>query len=326
MRILTCVEEISCDWLSAVLTKPVARFEARAEASNWSHQVPLTVHFTEGHSQALRLKICLGETFGRSEVDYYMKDYVGMPNAPLVRCYDAQFEPGVGYHVLLEDLSETHHNRREVSPTFDYGLAVAEALGRFHRYHWESQSAPEDSVWERYFAEIHPGIAPLEQATGQAFFDRVRVHEQTLRTRWADPRGMSLLHGDLNSTNILTPQNADAPVYFLDRQPFDWSLTYGLAAYDLAYFLIIWWPEDLRRAHEGAILRRWYEALGQPDYSWQQAQSDWRLSVEQCLHVPLEWCSKPETAEKMRWLWEWQLVRILSAHSEYLTPGAQSSD
>ena len=31
------------------------------------------------------------------------------------------------------------------------------------------------------------------------------------------------------------------------------------------------------------------------------------------LHVPLEWCSKPETAEKMRWLWELQLGRVLSA-------------
>ena len=58
---------------------------------------------------------------------------------------------------------------------------------------------------------------------------------------------MSLLHGDLNPTNILTPKTADTPVYFLERQPFDWSLTYGLGAYDLAYFLVIWWPEDIRR-------------------------------------------------------------------------------
>lgn len=31
------------------------------------------------------------------------------------------------------------------------------------------------------------------------------------------------------------------------------------------------------------------------------------------VHVPLEWCSKPETVEEMRWLWELQLGRVLSA-------------
>ena len=313
MRVLLDAEQVSTDWLTSVLGRTVTHFKAETQASNWSSQVPLSVSFDDGGSQALRLKICLGETFGRSELDYYTKDYVGLANAPLVRCYDAQFEQAVGYHVLLEDLSETHHNRRDVVPTLDYGLAVAEALGRLHQHHWESEPAPSDAVWNRYFAEIRPGVAPLEQATGQEFAERFTAHEDALRTRWANPHGMSLLHGDLNSTNILTPKNTDSLVYFLDRQPFDWSLTYGLATYDLVYFLVIWWPQELRSAHEAAILRHWYEALGQPDYSWEQAQSDWALSVEQCLHVPIEWCSKPETAEKMRWLWELQLARIQAA-------------
>ena len=41
--------------------------------------------------------------------------------------------------------------------------------------------------------------------------------------------------------------------------------------------------------------------------------ADWRLSVLQCLCVPLEWCAKPETALPMRWLWEAQLARIRTA-------------
>ena len=254
------------------------------------------------------------ETFGSSEVEFYAKDYTTLADAPLVRCYDAQFEASVGYHVLLDDLSETHHNRRDAPPSLEYGLAVAEALGRMHRHHAGSQTVPDEAVWERYFAEIHPGVKPLERATGRAFARRFEQNAQALRTRWANPIGQSLLHGDLNSTNILTPKNAESPVYFLDRQPFEWSLTYGLAVYDLAYFLILWWPEDVRAAHEAAILRRWFEAFAQPHYSWEQAQSDWKLSVEQCLHVPLEWCSKPETVETMRWLWSFQLARVTAAH------------
>lgn len=315
MRVLTSADELSRDWLSDVLNEPVVDFVARTESSNWSSQVPLTVTLASGERKSLRLKLCLGETFGPSEVAFYTQDYRTLSDPPLVRCYNAQFDPAVGYHLLLDDLSETHHNRRDTPPTREYGLAVAEALGRLHRHHAGAQPVPGDATWERYFAEIRPGVIPLEQATGRAYAERFGAHEAALRARWSHPVGMSLLHGDLNSTNILTPKAAESPVYFLDRQPFDWSLTYGVAAYDLAYFLILWWPEDDRAAHEAALLRRWWEAFDQPDYSWELAQADWKLSVEQCLHVPLEWCSKPETVETMRWLWSFQLARVTAAQS-----------
>src|SRR5690242_19487355 len=110
-------EQISIEWLGKVLGKPVASFETKTEISNWSSQVPIAVHFADGTTQALRLKICLGETFGPSEVDYYLRDYLDMPLAPLVRYYDAQYDPSVGYHLLLEDLSVTHHNRRDAPST-----------------------------------------------------------------------------------------------------------------------------------------------------------------------------------------------------------------
>lgn len=315
MRVLTDSNQITTAWLSEKLSQVVTQLMLHTEASNWASQVRLQATLDDGTTRALRLKLCLGETFGSSEVEFYTCDYATLADAPLVRCYDAQFESGVGYHILLDDLSETHHDRKEAPPTLEYGLAVAEALGRLHRHHAGSQPVPDDSVWERYFAEIRPGVLPMEEATGQAFAERFEHHAQALRTRWSDPQGQSLLHGDLNSSNILTPKDSESPVYFLERQPFDWSLTYGLAAYDLAYFLILWWPEEIRQAHEAEIVRRWWEAFAQAGYSWEQALSDWKLSVEQCLHVPLEWCSKPKTVETMRWLWSFQLARVQAAQS-----------
>ena len=332
-RVIRGADDITADWLSRALGQPVLQFSARSEASNWSSQIPLTVRLADGGSLAhlraahagmspsggpavscaLRLKVCLGSTFGRSEVDYYTRDYVGLANAPLVRCHDAAYEAGVGYHLLLDDLAATHHDRRDVPPTLAYGLAVAEALGRMHRHHWASQPAPDPAALDRYFAEIRPGIEVIEHLTGRRFRARFEAHEQAQRARWADPRGMSLLHGDLNATNILTPKVAQAPVIFLDRQPFDWSLTYGVAAHDLAYFLVLSWPPQLRQRCEEALLRCWHEALGQPGYSWSEAQADWALAVEQCLHVPFEWCSKPDTVTRMRWLWQAQLSRVQAA-------------
>lgn len=306
-------DEVCATWLSDVLAQSVEHVRIASDNANWSRQLSIEARLIDGTVRALRLKVCLGDTFGRSEVDYYTRDYVDLRDAPLVPCFDAQYDPAVGYHILLDDLAATHRDRRDAAPSLTYGMAVAEALGRMHRHHWESMPAPDDAALDRYFDEIRPGLAAMERATGCPLQERFESHERAFRSRWAKPEGMSLLHGDLNPTNILTPRDAEAPVYFLDRQPFNWSLTYGVAASDLAYFMIPWWPEHARYEHEQAVLRRWYESLGKPDYSWRQAQADWRLSVEQCLNVPMEWCSKVATLDRMRWLWEVQFARVRDA-------------
>jgi hypothetical protein len=305
--------EVDAAWLSQVLGAPVVALRVESGHGNWSRQFAIAATLAGGGIRALRLKVCRGDTFGRSEVDYYTRDYVDMPAAPLVRCFDARFEAGVGYHLLLEDLSATHADRRDAVPTLAHGLAVAEALGRMHRHHWQTRSAPDEAALDRYFAAIRPGLGPIERETGVALgpgFDR---QEQAMRQRWRQPQGMSLLHGDLNPTNILTPCGAQAPVLFIDRQPFDWSLTYGLAVSDLALFMLPWWPVELRAACEEPVLRCWHAALGRADYSWAQAQADWRLAVEQCMHIPIEWCSSEASRVDMRWLWTQQLERVRSA-------------
>lgn len=305
--------EITPSWLSRVLGHSVESVHITQGHGNWSRQLAIVARLADGTQRQLRLKICLGSDFGRSEVDYYTRDYVDMADAPLVRCFAAAYDPAIGYHLLLEDLAATHSDRRDVPPTLAYGLTVAAALGRLHRHHWASSPAPSDEVLDRYFGAIRPGLVPMEQAISQTLLAGFERHAEALRRRWAEPRGMSLLHGDLNPTNILTPTGDDTSAYFLDRQPFNWSLTYGLAVFDLVYFMIPWWPESVRRECEWKVLRRWYEALERPEYAWDEAQADWRLSVEQCLHVPIEWCSKESTRESMRWLWQMQLERIQSA-------------
>lgn len=312
-RVIRHPDEITPAWLGQVVEQGVERLRATPGHGNWSSQWALEAQLHDGTTRALRLKVCLGTTFGRSEIDYYMRDYRELPEAPLVRCFDAQYEAGVGYHLLLEDLAASHTDRKVVAPTLAYGLALAEALGRLHRHHWQRRPAPDSAALDRYFDEIRPGLAPLERATGQALREQFDLHEQAFRRRWAQPQGMSLLHGDLNPTNILSPRGAETPLYFLDRQPFDWSLTYGVAVSDLAYAMVPWWPEAMTQACGLAVLRRWHEALDPPDYGLEEALGDWRLSVQQCLNVPIEWCSKPATLDSMRWLWQAQFTRVQHA-------------
>ena len=306
-------DQVTISWLSQILNQEVRRIDADCESANWSNQVLIRAEMSDGTTRSLRLKICLGDTFGRSEVDYYTKDYASMIEAPIVPCFDAHFESGSGYHILLRDLSDSHVDNKLLQPSLGYGLEVAKALGRLHAHHWCTRACPEVSALDRYFNEIRPGVQPMERVTGRAYRKRFESHEEAFRRRWTSPLGMSLLHGDLNPTNILTSVVDCAPVYFIDRQPFSWSLTYGVAVSDLAYLMVPWWPEGMMQICQLEILRCWYDSLGVVDYSWSEARADWRLSVEQCLAVPLEWCSKPDTLFGMQWLWNTQLARIDSA-------------
>lgn len=309
--LITHFSQVTPEWLSHVLGCPVVGIEAAESTSSWASHQKIAATLEDGSTRKLWLKLCLGDTFGRSEVDYYTRDYVDLPGAPLIPCYDAHYEAGKGYHILLEDLSETYADRKVVAPTLEYALALATALARLHKHQWGKGTPRSSGDWAAYFDHIRPGVPNLEAATGltlSANFDR---HAEQLVQRWSNPIGLTLLHGDVNPTNVLTPRDADFPIYILDRQPFDWAILYGLAASDLAYAVVPWWPYDFRKEHEEAILRCWHEALDAPEYSWELAQDDWELSVEHCLHVPIEWCSKSDDVEGMRWLWGWQLGNML---------------
>ena len=62
-----------------------------------------------------------------------------------------------------------------------------------------------------------------------------------------DGNGFRLIHGDINPGNLLISHKGFDPIYIIDRQPFDWSLTTWLGVYNLSYFIVHWWDIDTRR-------------------------------------------------------------------------------
>jgi hypothetical protein len=307
MPLVDHVEQVTPAWLSEVLGEVVTHLDLQTEVSNWAKHARVTAILQSGETKKLWLKICLHAESGRSEVDYYIRDYADLPDAPLLRCYHAEHEPGTGYNLLFDDLSDTFQNHKEIAPTLEHGIALAEAMAKIHRHHW-GRGTPK-TTWN--WSELRDGVANLERATGRNFSQKFEAHAAKLVERWSQSHGQTLLHGDINPTTVLTPKSGDRPVYFLDRQPLDGKTVYGLAVYDLAYAIAPWWPTKLRIQHQDEILKHWFEALNVPDYSWEQALSDWHLSVEHCLHVPFEWCKNPAEMDSMRGLWEWQLQNIL---------------
>ncbi len=311
MNVMTEFDQVSTEWLSGVLHEPVISFDITTSDSNWAKHAAITANLKSGTTRKLWLKVCLDVKSGRSEVDYYTRDYINLQDAPLIKCYDAQYTEGVGYHLLFDDLSEDYHDRKVVPPTLEHGLAIAEAVSKMHAHYWESGNPKPETEWETYFSELRPCVPILESATGIKFEDRILAHHQQLAKRSSNPIGQTLLHGDINPTNVLTRKGADSPVYFLDRQPLDGVTPYGVALYDLAYSIVLWWPHELWKQHEEQIVRCWYKALNQPSYPWDLAWQDWVLSVEQCLYVPLSYCSTEELANETTGLWKWQLGNLL---------------
>jgi hypothetical protein len=345
-RVITSLDQVTVEWLTSVLsdcgaltTGAVAAFELDTGQGNWSTNARLNMRYVDGSRGALprRLFLKMVNThledafFGSSEVAYYTRDYAGVEDAPLVRCYNAAYSAEEHrYHLLLDDLSETHVEAAEKSPTLDYGLALAEGLAVMHARWWGAQrleevGAPIHGAEQiRRFVDIaEPGAeqilnhfsAELEShwpSTLRALFAK---HPQAIITRTLNDNGFTLIHGDVGQKNILVPRDGDRPIYILDRQPFDWSLTTWLGVYDLAYAIVLDWEVETRRRLEMPLLRHYHGELikrGVNGYSWDRLFDDYRLAVAMCVYVATEYCRGGVNKQWIR-VWLTMLQRSLTA-------------
>lgn len=345
-EVIADLEQVTPAWLTAVLSGSdalihgaVAAFEVQTSRGNWSTNASLSLRYAPGSQGTLPAWLFLkmvntdldGEYFGPSEVTYYTRDYVGVENAPLVRCYGAAYsEEKHRYHLLLDDLSETHVEAAAKVPTLDYGLALAEGLAAMHARWWGAQrlaaaGAPIHNARHiRRFVEIaEPGaehiIREFSAELEPHWPDLIRTlyarHPQAIIERTRDDNGYTLIHGDAGCTNILVPRNGDRPIYIIDRQPFDWSLTTWLGVYDLVYALVLDWDVEIRRRLEMQVLRRYHDQLselGISGYSWERLLEDYRLTVAMGVYIATEYC-RGGVNPQLTWVWLPMLQRSLTA-------------
>ena len=118
-------------------------------------------------------------------------------------------------------------------------------------------------------------------------------HPAALIARAADANGFTLIHGDAGAYNVLIPREGERPLYVIDRQPFDWSLTTWLGVYDLVYAMVIGWETAARRAWEWPVLRRYHDELRRrsvTDYPWERLVEDYRLTAAMGVYIVTEYC------------------------------------
>lgn len=343
---MTSIEQVTTEWLTSALAGSgaltrgaVASFDVDTGRGNWSTNARLTVHYTDEAQGSLPRRLFLkmvntdqnDESFDESEFTYYTRDYVDVAAAPLLRCYGAAYSEALArYHILLDDVSETHTTAGEKAPTLEYGLALAEGLAVLHARWWGAERLAEAgasmhsaSHIQEYAAIAEPGVGhivgrfsdQLELHWPEMMAELFAKHPQALIARTKDTNGFTLIHGDPNEHNILVPRLGVSPVYLIDRQPFDWSLTTWLGIFDLTYAIVLDWPTEMRRPCEIPILQRYHARLienGVRDYSWQQLFDDYRLCVPMCVYIATEFC---RGGVNERWIHVWltMLKRSLTA-------------
>ena len=324
--VIVSLDQVTPDWLTAVLTGSgaltmgsVSSLEIDPGRGNWSTGGRLRLRYVSGSAGARPRRLFLkmvdteassgDEFFGDSEVTYYTRDYLGVEGVPLVRCYDAAYSAELErYHLLLDDLSETHVQAANKKPTLEYGLALAEGLAVLHAHWWggarlaQAGAPMHDADHIQRFVDIaEPGVSHIVNSFAaelkphwpdlmRSLYDN---HPQAIIGRTADSNGFTLVHGDAGATNILVPRQGDRPIYIVDRQPFNWSLTTWLGVYDLAYAIVLDWPVEIRRRLEMPVLRRYHEWLlkrGVADYAWERLYDDYRLSVAMGVYIATEYC------------------------------------
>jgi thiamine kinase-like enzyme len=264
--------------------------------------------------------------FARKEVTFYRTIAPAMTDPPVPRCYDAMFDDVTGrFHVLLEDLSETHRvlTTWPLPPDFEACEHIVDAWARFHAGWWRDPRLG-NGIGEAFDADAYAAYVATEFSRFvDSLGDRLSSErrERCERMVAAAPRiairqwaggSLTLSHGDAHFWNVLYPKEGmTGGVNIIDWD--NWQP--APAARDLAYMMAVhWYPERRRRFERDLLLRyqRKLEAHGVAAYDMDALWRDYRLAVIQSIRTPLAQAA----AGLPPVIWWGHLERIMLAYED----------
>ncbi|UYP19623.1 ecdysteroid 22-kinase family protein [Rhodococcus sp. Z13] len=228
----------------------------------------------------------------RGEVHFYT-DIAATVAVRTPVCHHAALGDDGEFTLLLEDAAPAAPGDQLTGCTVEQAHDAVRNLAGLHGPRWCDESlheldflTPTDAAQARLLAELYgPAIETFADDLG----DLVSAEDHALlracaevTERWilARSQRFALLHGDYRLDNLLFPPDGAAGVTAVDWQ----TLTVGLPARDLAYFVATSLPPEVRRAHERDLVATYHRALlghGVVGYSFEQCWDDYRFALLQ---------------------------------------------
>jgi len=267
----------------------------------------------------------VGSRQRRREVEFHTKVAAFMPSPPIVCCHQAVYcqESGAS-HLLFDDVSESHIAGKSSSPPPVHQAERAmDAFAEFHAFWWDHQTLGEfdavpthKSVAEdvtdtrKHFSRFADFLNARLTGPQRQVYERTLASLPRLWERVIPGKGLSLIHGDANFSNVLLPHDPDHESALI----IDWQLWgVSFATMDLAHLIALFWGREHRQTMEKKLLMRYHQSLirhGVEGYDWVDCWQDYRLSVLlRVLFMPMWfWLSgSPDS------LWERSLERAMQA-------------
>jgi hypothetical protein len=274
--------------------------------------VPLRVEYSPDAPSEAPARLILKSTrpgldpglasIGEREVAFYRRAAPLMPGGPLARCYDAEYSSG-RFHLLLEDLSETHKILTEwpLPPTVEACERIVDTWAIFHAFWWGHPHLGRELgtfLDETALATMGADYRGRYERFAEALGDRLWPEARAVYARMFDARGRlytparlyaayTLAHGDAHVWNLFYPRDDVASSIRL----IDWDAwRIGRGAADLAYMMAVHWYPERRARLEAQLIERYHAGLlahGVTDYSLDRLWEDYRLSVIGQLAIPV---------------------------------------
>jgi len=319
-EVLMDTADATAGWLTGALRRDGVLRRGRVESVHVAPATPgasrasvvrLAVQYTADADpvapRALLLKMAPSESSAApsAEVAFCRLLAPRMQGFPTPRCFDAaQNVDGTHWHLLLEDVSETHDQPPyPVPPSEPHCYAAVARLAELHAAWWEHpdlmEMAMAAGVRVRTEGELGEVVARTEQtvtaflmflgdrisAQRRRTYERLLANQVSLRGRQlARPR--TLAHGDAHWWNFLYPREGkgheggcgdpSAGVLMIDWA----SWTAGPALEDLAHAIALAWFPERRRRLERPLLEHYHRELcrrGVTGYGWETCWEDYRL-------------------------------------------------
>jgi thiamine kinase-like enzyme len=339
---LGSIDEITPMWLTQVLRDgghltrgTVSEIQNQSLKSNWARNAVLRLSYSADamgeKPEKLFFKLCDPgpDIFGDSEIIYYSTVAAEISDPPIPRHYHSGYSKERGnYHLLLEDLSDTH--APDIQPTWALALNTVTSMAQLHAAWWNHPRLslvgdfPDQAKIEKNVSYSQKGLAPMLDEIGaeipQEWHTLIYKIFDAQRGKMVERAGgkndLTFIHGDLNPGNVLSPIGNKDRIYLIDHQPFDWSLTIWLGVSDLAYWMVHWWDSEMRQQWERPLLEHYHRQLsllGIHDYTFHQLWDDYRLCAMQSLYVATSWCVNPSERKEAKGLWSSQLKKTMAA-------------